>query len=68
MKNNKSGITAYKWRSAGALLMAALLAFTKMIPALSSGGEIRLINDLGGYGGETSVEEQMEVNGKSLVP
>ena len=57
---NRSGHKTCNRRSAAAMLMAVLLASTTIIPAFSSGGEIHLINDLGGYGGETSIEEQME--------
>ena len=60
MKNNKSGQKAANIRSITAMLLAALVASTTIIPAFSSGGDIRLINDLGEYGGEMSLEAQAE--------
>ncbi len=49
----------YSGRSVTAMLLAALVASTTIIPAFSDNGEIHLINDLGGFGGD-SYEAQAE--------
>ena len=50
----------FKPRSVTAMLLAVLVASTSILPAFSDGGDIHLINDLGEYGGQTSIEEQTE--------
>ena len=51
-----------KFRRVLAAALAALVATTIVVPSFSSGDEIHLINDLGGYGGGLSAEEEAERN------
>ena len=60
MMKNTNRKKIYNRRSIMAILLAALVASTTIIPSFSDGGEIHLINDLGGYGGEMSLEAQAE--------
>ena len=56
----KQGWNRSKLRSKTALGLAVLMAWSTVMPSFSAGDEIHLINDLGGYGGESSVEAQAE--------
>ncbi|MCR5371404.1 MAG: hypothetical protein K6E83_11930 [Clostridium sp.] len=52
-KQQNSGIPG-KLRAAVSLMLAVVLAMSSVMMAFSAEGEISLINDLGGYGGEDS--------------
>ena len=47
-------------RSAMALLLAGTIAITAVLPAYAYENEIHLINDLGGVGGELSLDQQVD--------